>query len=519
MAVLEIAYIVGSIGMQLVNNLANSKQKKEQQERMREYKKAVLEQDMQRAREIQREAAECAKQLEAEAHRIRLEEIESEKDQFLAEWAKQLNIQYWPINVLPFVMMGESFGSMFGGGAKTVAIHCIFTPSNYAKFNQLFYDDIDQGLEEKINTDWSINSDHPVIYYGGCWKERGPYGIPKDIDLPDIDRLEQEIGKLPTLVITPYFDPHLHFRIRHWGMGERTFGKLIPPTDLFSYSYVKGQFPDPKKVDEEAFKKFCDTTVEEIVTFLESLIGFVADRYFWSLYGSTPKLPSMQLPETSNEEYRSHMLRLNNSYCDTLTSQIKEEQSIVDKDVQFISLYDVLIDFICLQPIPSNDTLTVEFDKKNHITSCYWKQHFVMKDSIRFYKKYNVRSDALLVPLDLREVIQSYGGRFSLPSDKVHALIDDIFTDCDTNVFFCVLSLNSIIQFCKGKSSDIKEVRLSIRDAIPQRQLNCAIKCENLMFCQVVGEDDDIYEYILYYDSFSKELEDMFSNANEVILT
>ena len=166
----------------------------------------------------------------------------------------------------------------------------IFTPSNYAKFNQLFYDDIDQGLEERINTNWSINSDHPVIYYGGCWKERGPYGIPKDIDLPDIDRLEQEIGKLPTLVITPYFDPCLHFRIRHWGMGERTFSKLIPPADLFSYSYVKDQFPDPKKVDEEAFKKFCDTTVEEIVPFLESLIGFVADRYFWSFYDVPPVL-------------------------------------------------------------------------------------------------------------------------------------------------------------------------------------------------------------------------------------
>lgn len=291
-----ITMMVASIGMQFFNNYANSKKNAEIQEKQREFQKAAAEHDFERMRKLQAESAKLALELEAEVHKERVEDINSNYDALLENFAHSFAIQNWPLNVLPFIMKGESFGSLFNGTTQSVNMHCIFTPSNCDWFNEMFYDDIDLRLEAEMNNNWNAQSTHPIVYYGGGWSRRSlKHGVsqPNPIDLDDIELLRTKLKNVPVLVVTPYFDPWLHFRVRLWGMGKdcgMPYRIDIPHGDdveiskrIFSYDYNK-----EKK--EEMTDDFSNTTIEEFVPYLESLIGFVADKYFWGVYHVVPML-------------------------------------------------------------------------------------------------------------------------------------------------------------------------------------------------------------------------------------
>lgn len=292
-----ITMMVASIGMQFFNNYANNDKNKEIQDKQREFQKAAAEHDFERMRKLQAESAKLALELEAEVHKERAEDINSNYDALLENFAHSFAIQNWPLNVLPFVMKGESFGSLFKGTTKSVNMHCIFTPSNCDWFNRMFYDDIDLRLEAEMNNNWNAQTTHPIVYYGGGWNRRTvlPHGIsiPNLIDLDDIGLLETNLKNVPVMVVTPYFDPWLHFRVKIWGMGkdsEVPFRIDIPhgadidiSKRIFSYDYNKD-------MKEEMTEDFINTTIEEFVPYLECLIGFVADKYFWGMYKVLPHL-------------------------------------------------------------------------------------------------------------------------------------------------------------------------------------------------------------------------------------
>ena len=293
-----ITMMVASIGMQFFNNYANSKKNAEIQEKQREFQKAAAEHDFERMRKLQAESAKLALELEAEVHKERVEDINSNYDALLENFAHSFAIQNWPLNVLPFIMKGESFGSLFNGTTQSVNMHCIFTPSNCDWFNEVFYDDIDLRLEAEMNNNWNAQSTHPIVYYGGGWSRRSlKHGVsqPNPIDLDDIELLRTNLKNVPVLVVTPYFDPWLHFRIRLWGMGKdcgMPYRIDIPHGDdvdiskrIFSYDYNKD-------VKEEMTDDFSNTTIEEFVPYLESLIGFVTDKYFWTMYHIVPLTPT-----------------------------------------------------------------------------------------------------------------------------------------------------------------------------------------------------------------------------------
>lgn len=297
-----ITMMVASIGMQFFNNYANSKKNTEIQKKQREFQKAAAEHDFERMRKLQAESAKLALELEAEVHKERVEDINSNYDALLENFAHSFTIQNWPLNVLPFIMKGESFGTLFNGTTQSVNMHCIFTPSNCDWFNEMFYDDIDLRLEAEMNNNWNAQSTHPIVYYGGGWNRRSlKHGVskPNPIDLDDIGLLETHLKNIPVLVVTPYFDPWLHFRVKLWGMGKDTEAPYridIPHGDevefskrIFSYDYNK----DEVDITED----FENTTVEEFVPYLECLIGFIADKYFWSMYRITPQIPSLLLEE------------------------------------------------------------------------------------------------------------------------------------------------------------------------------------------------------------------------------
>lgn len=289
--------MVASIGMQFFNNYANSKKNTEIQEKQREFQKAAAEHDFERMRKLQAESAKLALELEAEVHKERVEDINSNYDSLLENFAHSFTIQNWPFNVLPFIMKGESFGSLFNGTAQSINLHCIFTPSNCDWFNEMFYDDIDLRLEAKMNNNWNAQSTHPIVYYGGGWNRRSlKHGVsqPNLIDLDDIGLLETHLKNIPVLVVTPYFDPWLHFRVKLWGMGkdcELPFridiphGNIEKQKRIFSYDYNK-------ETKVEMTDDFLNNTIEELVSYLESLIGFVADKYFWGMYHIVPLAPT-----------------------------------------------------------------------------------------------------------------------------------------------------------------------------------------------------------------------------------
>lgn len=290
-----VTMMVASIGMQFFNNYANNKKNEEIQEKQREFQRAAAEHDFERMRKLQAESAKLALELEAEVHKERVEDINGNYDALLDNFANSFAIQNWPLNVLPFVMKGESFGSLFNGTTQSVNLHCIFTPSNCEWFNKNFYDDIDLRLEAEMNSKWNAQTTHPIVYYGGAWNRRSMnkgISFPNSVDLDDIELLRIKLKDIPVVVITPYFDPWLHFKVRLWGMGkdsETPYRIDIPHGDdiefsqrIFSYNYHKD--------DIEITEDFENTTIEEFVPYLEYLIGFIADKYFWNMYKIIPHM-------------------------------------------------------------------------------------------------------------------------------------------------------------------------------------------------------------------------------------
>ena len=343
-----ITMMVASIGMQFFNNYANSKKNAEIQEKQREFQKAAAEHDFERMRKLQAESAKLALELEAEVHKERVEDINSNYDALLENFAHSFAIQNWPLNVLPFIMKGESFGSLFNGTTQFVNMHCIFTPSNCDWFNEMFYDDIDLRLEAEMNNNWNAQSTHPIVYYGGGWSRRSlKHGVsqPNPIDLDDIELLRTKLKNVPVLVVTPYFDPWLHFRVRLWGMGKdcgMPYRIDIPHGDdvdiskrIFSYDYNKD-------IKEDMSDDFSNTTIEEFVPYLESLIGFVADKYFWGMYGIAPKLPK----EFLSQGYATNLRNNFSNRYKLLFKDAARHDDIATSKESLLSLYIGIKEFL-----------------------------------------------------------------------------------------------------------------------------------------------------------------------------
>lgn len=334
-----ITMMVASVGIQFFNNYATNKKTKELQARQREFQTAVTNGEFERMRKAQAAAAKLTLELEEDVHKQRLQEIVDNYDNVLKEFAHSFAIENWPLNVLPFIMKGESFGSLIKGTSQSINMHCILTPSNCNWFNEYFYDDLDLRVEAEMNNHWNAQSTHPIVYYGGGWNRRvtksNGYSMPMPIDLDDIALLKNQLRQIPTMVITPYFTPHLHFRVCLWGMGKDNDAPfIIDPMQgnvalrdrLFSYDYIKDKAP-------ELTDDFFNTTMEEFVPYLTSLIGFVTDKYFWSLYGVEPQLPVLLQSTFGSkqikEKVHSNYLTLLHSI---ITSQNQENCAVYSKE-------------------------------------------------------------------------------------------------------------------------------------------------------------------------------------------
>lgn len=343
-----ITMMVASIGMQFFNNYANSKKNEEIQEKQREFQKAAAEHDFERMRKLQAESAKLALELEAEVHKERVEDINNNYDALLDNFAHNFAIQNWPLNVLPFVMKGESFGTLFNGTTRSVNLHCILTPSNCEWFNRDFYDDIDLRLEAEMNNKWNAQTTHPIVYYGGAWNRRSMnkgISVPNVVDLDDIELLRVKLKDVPVVVITPYFDPWLHFKVKLWGMGkdsEAPYRIDIPHGNDIEYSQRIFSY-DYHKDDTELTEDFENTTIEEFVPYLECLIGFIADKYFWSMYHIVPLTPTY-IASKETLRFPSDIRKLYLSEIESKQESITDNLYDIERRLDYIESLSVILD-------------------------------------------------------------------------------------------------------------------------------------------------------------------------------
>ena len=272
--------------------------------------------------------------------------------------------------------------------------------------NQLFYDDIDLRLEEKMNAIWNAQSDHPIVYYGGCWKKRDLKGVVSCVNLNEIDLLKSQLKSLPTMVITPYFDPKLHFRIKLWGMGKDADVRLDLRGDMFNYinRYEEGRFPE----GGEMLNSFYAATIDQIVPYLQSLIGFVADKYFWSMYGVKP-----MLPEISQQQSMTRLIfreKLFPIYKQTLDDGLQQKEDYI----RAISYVDGL-------------SYALSNSEKTRMLTDVYQSYVGMQGG-------QVKLDTL--DLNFLEQIQPQFGEGNL-SNLVTERIDAIHLNEDIRVWFC----------------------------------------------------------------------------------
>ena len=329
-----VTMILTNVGLQIYNNWCSSRQNKQLQQKREEYELAARERNTQRMWQLMREGQELTKQLEEEKHQQRLKELKNDIGSLLQKLAYAATINNWPLNVLPIVMKNQALGNLLANQEESIALHCIFTSSNSIEFNRTVFPRIEEALEGYCNQHWSVMSDHPILFYSGAWKSQQ---APSEVQ---IDSMRTALSNLPTLLITPFFRPNdgkLVFHVRIWGVGSSSSDEFsipeIEPTE-FQRDY---QTNDDYVNDTELM----DELIEDLVPYLQCLIGYMADTYFWSSLGKAPHLPLLVTNGTINTDGMKYLVDDSREYYDKLllTSEenAKENPFIQNK---LLNLYE-----------------------------------------------------------------------------------------------------------------------------------------------------------------------------------
>lgn len=317
MAIGAITMILANVGLQIYNNWCGSRQNAALQQKREEFERAAKDRNKEHMWRLLREGQEMALQLENEKHADRLKELKDEVDHLLEKLTYETTISNWPLKVLPIVMKNQAFGNFLANQEENVAMHVIFTRSNHDKFNKLVYPVVEKQLEQYCDKHWSTMTDHPILFYSGAWK---PMVNPTDVQ---VTAMREELKNLPTLLITPFFRPNdgkLVFQLHMWGVGANSTDKFdvpeIEPTDF------QRTFTNQDDYDNE--EGLLDEIVEDLVPYLECMIGYMADTYFWSSVGLAPHLPLLVTNGTINTDGMKYLVDYSREYYDRLLLESEE---------------------------------------------------------------------------------------------------------------------------------------------------------------------------------------------------
>lgn len=305
---LSLALITANVGASVFNNWRNNKQSQKLQEKQQEFARAAAERNKQRMWQLMREGQELALEMERESHENRLTDIRNDFDRILHRLAYAQAINTWPLKVLPIVMKNQSLGSLTATADENIAMHCILTPSNCTTFNKHILPIIEDKLADFCNLHWSTLSSHPILFYSGAWKTGTiPTGV-------EVSQLKTNLSNLPTLLITPFFKPErgIVFQLNTWGIGVELETDIECSDLSYADSYKCG-------IDYQVEVDIKERTIEEFVPYLQCLIGYIADQYFWTNHNEAPLLPTllainvvntdgMRYLNTASEERYSNLL-------------------------------------------------------------------------------------------------------------------------------------------------------------------------------------------------------------------
>lgn len=317
MAIGAITMILANVGLQIYNNWCGSRQNAALQQKREEFERAAKERNTEHMWRLMREGQELSLQLEKEKHADRINELKDEVDHLLERLTYETTISNWPLKVLPIVMKNQAFGNLLANQEENVAMHVIFTRSNHDKFNKLVYPVVEKQLEQYCDKHWSTMTDHPILFYSGAWK---PMVNPTDVQ---VTAMREELKNLPTLLITPFFRPNdgkLVFQLHMWDVGANSTDKFdvpeIEPTDF------QRTFTNQDDYDNE--EGLLEEIVEDLVPYLECMIGYMADTYFWSSVGLAPHLPLLVTNGTINTDGMKYLVDYSREYYDRLLLESEE---------------------------------------------------------------------------------------------------------------------------------------------------------------------------------------------------
>lgn len=329
MAIGAITMILANVGLQIYNNWCGSRQNSELQKKREEFERAARDRNTEHMWKLLHEGQELTMQLEKEKYDDRLKELKEEVDHLLERLTYEATINNWPLKVLPIVMKNQAFGNLLANQEENVAMHVIFTRSNYDKFNKLVYPVVEKQLEQYCDKHWSTASNHPVLFYSGAWK---PMSSPTDVQ---VSAIREELKNLPTLLIAPFFRPDdgkLVFQVHMWGVGPNSsdqfnIAEIEPKNDDFHFqrTYTNNQ-------DYENEMGLLDEIVEDLVPYLQCMIGYMADTYFWSSAGLAPHLPLLVTNGTINTDGMKYLVDDSREYYDKLLKASSKGENVFSQE-------------------------------------------------------------------------------------------------------------------------------------------------------------------------------------------
>lgn len=329
-----ITMVLANVGLQIYNNWCNSRQNEQIRQKREEFEQAALERNTQRMWQIMREGQALTLELEEQKHQQRLKDLQGEVDNLLHSMAYSAAINNWPLNVLPIVMKNQALGNLLARQEETIALHCVLPPSNCNSYNTAIFPLLEESLETFCNQHWSIASDHPILFYSGAWKSNTH---PTEVQIAS---MRTALSNLPTLLITPEFRPtdgKLVFQIRIWGVGASSSDEFTIP----EIEPTKFQRDYTSSLDYAHDTELASEVLEDLVPYLQCLIGYMADTYFWSSLGKSPILPRLLTDGIVNTDGMKYLLEATkDNYERLFVEENKNPFGQPFEDTKALSLYD-----------------------------------------------------------------------------------------------------------------------------------------------------------------------------------
>lgn len=277
--------VITNAGMSWVSR----KQALKRQKAQHDYETKALQEGHEAAMKQFNELCDVKREIASEEFQKNIDYLYSQQKQSIHDAAYFASLDEWPLHVPPMVMRNDN---LFVPKDKSVSsnivmqiepVHIIMAPCSDVFFRNSFHSGIENNLSSFFETFWGPSSWHPVIFYQQAWKNKT-----KDADDITIKNMYSKIGSIPTIIVNPVVGKDsLRFETSFWNIiednrGENTNGAVFSLPIEFPKSIY--QFKANKDYPE------CDRSylIQELSSFLESMLSMLVDQYSWRRYHYAP---------------------------------------------------------------------------------------------------------------------------------------------------------------------------------------------------------------------------------------